>query len=75
MILGVNWLKKSCEWPLQTFFVSVNFVSFFLKVHVPVCPICNQIVKKSLNEDVNQQVSLLHVYVTCICLASLWGCI
>lgn len=25
-------------------------------VHVPVCPICNQIVKKSLNEDVNRQV-------------------
>ena len=43
-----------------TNFFCFNFVSFFFKVHVPVCPICNQIVKKSLNEDVNQQVSLLH---------------
>ena len=29
------------------------------QVHVPVCPICNHIIKKSKNEDINSQVSLL----------------
>ena len=30
--------------------------STILQVHVPVCPLCNQIIKKSKDEDVNKQV-------------------
>ena len=38
----------------------VLFANFWLlnqQVHVPVCPICNQIIKKSKDEDINRQVS------------------
>ena len=38
----------------------VIFANFWLlnqQVHVPVCPICNQIIKKSKDEDINRQVS------------------